>query len=316
MSTRWLCASAIGFTVRRAGGFAWNIQSMIVFRARRISRRLDPPLSSPPGSPFVDTSGSTSGHVGTIVSSLTPGPTIAWIPQLLRHWLFFINVVPGILGGGADAVRIDRPNLSLLKGADYLGIALMAVFLGCLEYTLEEGPRWEWLDDEAVRATAWIAAIAGIAFVWRGLTFKHPVVDLRALKSRNFALGCLFSFVTGIGIFATIYLTPLFLGRVRGFSALDIGLAVFSTGVFQVMGIPVYTVLAKRIDLRWLMMFGLACFAAGMWCFTPMTHERAVRELLRQAFRGFAQLFAVVRRCADPGSLPPDRLSSPPVSLI
>src|SRR5262249_61660119 len=113
------------------------------------------------------------------------------------------------------------------------------VFLGCLEYTLEEGPRWEWLDDEAVRATAWISALAGIAFVWRALTYRNPVVDLRALKSRNFALGCLFSFVTGIGIFSTIYLTPLFLSRVRGFSALDIGLAVFSTGIFQVAGIQI-----------------------------------------------------------------------------
>ena len=65
------------------------------------------------------------------------------------------------------------------------------------------------------------------------------MVDLRALTSRNFALGCFFSFVTGIGIFATIYLTPLFLGRVRGFSALQIGEAVFSTGVFQVLRDPV-----------------------------------------------------------------------------
>ena len=113
-------------------------------------------------------------------------------------------------------VRIDKPNWSLLNGADYLGMVLMALFLGCLEYTLEEGPRWDWFGDDTIRATAWIAGIAGIAFVWRSLTFARPVVDLRALKSRNFSLGCLFSFVTGIGIFATIYLTPLFLGRVRG----------------------------------------------------------------------------------------------------
>jgi DHA2 family multidrug resistance protein len=71
-------------------------------------------------------------------------------------------------------VRIDRSNLSLLKGADYLGMALMAVFLGCLEYTLEEGPRWDWFGDGTIRATAWIAAISGIAFVWRSLTHANP----------------------------------------------------------------------------------------------------------------------------------------------
>ena len=101
-------------------------------------------------------------------------------------------------------------------------------------------------------------AFAGVAFVWRSLTYAHPVVDLGALKSRNFALGCFFSFVTGIGIFATIYLTPLFLGRCAASAPLQIGIAVFSTGLFQVSAIPLYTVLAQRIDLRWLMMFGFA----------------------------------------------------------
>jgi DHA2 family multidrug resistance protein len=141
---------------------------------------------------------------------------------------------------------------------------------------------------------SWIAAIAGFAFIWRSLTYAQSVVDLRAVKSGNFSLACFFSFVTGIGIFATIYLTPLFLGRVRGFSALEIGLAVFSTGVFQVLAIPIYTFCTRYVDLGWLMMVGLACFALGMWNFTPITHDWGWRELLLpQAFRGLAQMFAV-----------------------
>ena len=152
--------------------------------------------------------------------------------------------------------------------------------------------------------------MSGIAFVWRSLTYDQPVVDLRALTSRNFALGCFFSFVTGIGIFATIYLTPLFLARVRGFSALQIGYAVFSTGVFQVLAIPFYTVLARRVDLRWLMMLGLAGFAVSMWNFTPITHDWGWRELLLpQAFRGFSQQFAVAPTVTlTLGGLAPERL--------
>jgi DHA2 family multidrug resistance protein len=116
------------------------------------------------------------------------------------------------------------------------------------------------------------------------------VVDLRALKDINFALGCFFSFVVGIGIFATIYLTPLFLGQVRGFSALQIGLAIFSTGLFQVLSIPFYAYLANRVDLRWLLMFGLALFALSMWNFAPITHDWGGAELLfPQALRGMAQ---------------------------
>ena len=88
-------------------------------------------------------------------------------------------------------VRIDRPNLSLLRGADYLGMALMALFLGCLEYTLEEGPRWDWFGDDTIRATAWISGVAGIAFIWRSLTFGQPVVDLRALQEPQLRAGLL-----------------------------------------------------------------------------------------------------------------------------
>jgi DHA2 family multidrug resistance protein len=223
-----------------------------------------------------------------------------------------VNLLPGIFIAVVVPimVRVDEPDLSLLKTTDWLGIALMAACLGCLEYTLEEGPRWNWTEDATIRTTAWISVLAGIGFIWRSLTYAHPIVDLTALKSRNFALGCLFSFVTGIGIFATIYLTPLFLGRVRGFSALQIGLAVFSTGVFQVMAIPVYAILAKRVDLRWLMMFGLGLFGLSMWNFTPITHDWGSGELLwPQAMRGFAQQFAVAPTVTlTLGGLAPNKL--------
>jgi DHA2 family multidrug resistance protein len=320
MSTRWLfCVSAAGFTLTSLlCGWAWNIESMIVFRALQgfLGGSMIPTVFT---TAFIYFNGQqrviAAATIGCI-SSLAPtlGPTIGgWITDNYSwHWLFFINLAPGIFVAVVVPilVRVDRPNLSLLRGADYLGMALMAVFLGCLEYTLEEGPRWDWFGDDTIRLTAWISGVAGIAFLWRSLTYSQPVVDLRALKSRNFALGCFFSFVTGIGIFATIYLTPLFLGRVRGFSALEIGLAVFSTGLFQVCAIPVYTLFARRVDLRWLMMFGLACFAVSMWNFTPITHDWGWRELLLpQAFRGFSQQFAVAPTVTlTLGGLAPERL--------
>jgi DHA2 family multidrug resistance protein len=252
------------------------------------------------------------------LASLAPtlGPTVGgWITENYSwHWLFFINLVPGVFVSVVVPllVRIDQHDFSLLKGADYLGMALMGLCLGCLEYTLEEGPRWNWLEDRVILATAWISVLTGIGFIWRSLTFKNPIVDLRALKSLNFALGCFFSFVSGVGIFATIYLTPIFLGRVRGFSALEIGLAVFSTGVFQLLAIPFYIFFARRVDLRWLLMFGLACFTVGVWNFTPITHDWSWRELLfPQALRGFAQQFAVAPVVTlTLGSLPQSRLKS------
>jgi DHA2 family multidrug resistance protein len=320
MSTRWLfCASAVGFTITSLlCGWAWNIESMIAFRAMQgfLGGSMIPTVFTTAFIYFDNQQRVIAAATIGCISSLAPtlGPTIGgWITDNYSwHWLFFINLVPGAFVSIVVPllVRVDRPNLSLLRGADYPGMALLAVFLGCLEYTLEEGPRWDWFGDDTIRATAWISAISGVVFIWRSLTFSQPVVDLRALTSRNFSLGCFFSFVTGIGIFATIYLTPLFLARVRGFSALQIGEAVFSTGVFQVCAIPFYTLLARRIDLRWLMMFGLSCFALSMWNFTPITHDWGGRELLLpQAFRGFSQQFAVAPVVSlTLGGLAPERL--------
>jgi DHA2 family multidrug resistance protein len=186
----------------------------------------------------------------------------------------------------------------------------MALGLGMLEYVLEEGARWNWFDDATIRACAWIAAIALSLFVARSLTYRNPVVDLRALANRNFALGCVLSFVTGIGIFTTIYLTPLFLGYVRGFSAWQTGTAIFSTGAASLIGTPVYIALARRYDGRWLMMLGLACFGLAMWSYSFITHDwGAAQFLLPQLLRGFPQVFAVAPAVnLGLGSLPPERL--------
>ncbi|GAB3090262.1 DHA2 family efflux MFS transporter permease subunit [Lysobacter terrae] len=319
-STRWLfTASAIGFTLASVlCGLAWDIRSMIAFRALQgfLGGSMIPALFT---AAFIFFDGkqriAAAATVGAL-SSLAPtlGPTLGgWITDHASwHWLFFVNLVPGTLVAVLvpRLVHIDKPDLTLLRGADYIGMLLLAVFLGCLQYTLEEGPRWDWFGDDAILATAWIAAGTGIAFIARTLSYRQPVVDLRALADRNFALGSLFSFVTGIGLFATIFLTPLFLSRVRGYSALQIGIAVFSTGVFQVMGVGVYVWLAKRFDLRWILMSGLALFALSMWEFTPITHDWGARELLfPQALRGFAQQLAVAPTVTlTLGSLPPARL--------
>ncbi|MFZ0603388.1 MAG: DHA2 family efflux MFS transporter permease subunit [Roseiarcus sp.] len=320
LSTRWLfTASAAGFTFASVlCALAWNIESMIVFRA----------LQGLLGASMIPTVFTSSFHyfqgprrvysaavIGTI-ASVAPalGPVIggfitdAWD----WRWLFYVNVIPGlaITALVPFLVKIDKPDLSLLKGADYPGIVLMAVALGTLEYVLEEGSRWNWFDDPTIRDCAMIAAVAGFLFVVRSLTFPRPVVDLRAFANRNFTLGCILSFITGIGIFSTIYLTPLFLGYVRGFSAWQTGVALFATGLASLAGVPVYIFLAKRFDTRWLMMLGLASFGLSMWSFSFITHDWGGAELFwPQIFRGFPQVFAVAPSVnLGLGSLPPERL--------
>jgi MFS transporter, DHA2 family, multidrug resistance protein len=319
-STRWLFAiSAAGFTLTSLlCGLAWNIESMIVFRALQglLGASMIPTMFT---SSFFFFQGQrrvyAAAVIGTIASiAPTLGPVIGgWITDTLNwHWLFYVNLAPGIAVTilAALLIKIDEPDGKLLKDADYLGILLMALALGTLEYVLEEGSRWNWFDDATIRHCAWVAAITGVLFVIRSLTFARPVVDLRALGNRNFAVGCFLSFVTGIGIFSTIYLTPLFLGYVRGFSAWQTGVAIFSTGAASLAGVPAYIMLARKFDTRWLMMFGLALFGLSMWVFSYITSQWSGGELfLPQVLRGFPQVFAVAPAVTlGLGSLPPDRL--------
>jgi DHA2 family multidrug resistance protein len=209
-------------------------------------------------------------------------------------------------------VHIDEVDLSLIKKGDYLGMLLMSAFLGCLEYVLEEGPRKNWFGDDVIVLCTWVSAICGFLFLVHAFTAKEPIVDLRALAIRNFGIGSLLSFITGVGIFCTVFLTPVFLGRVRGFDSLQIGIALLSVGCFQLIALVAYSRLARVINMRWLMVFGLVCFGLGCYLYVPLTNQWGWQELLLpQALRGIGQQF-----CVPPivtmalGSLPQSRLRS------
>src|ERR1700733_12435794 len=198
MSTRWLFSiSAAGFTITSLMcGWAWDIQSMIVFRALQgfLGGSMIPTVFTTAFIYFQNHQPVIAAATIGACSSLAPslGPTIGgWITDNYSwHWLFFINLIPGTLVAVFVPllVKIDKADFSLLKGADYFGMILLGVSLGCLEYTLEEGSRWNWFEDNTIVTTAWISVLSGLAFIWRSLTFKNPVVDLRALKNINFAL--------------------------------------------------------------------------------------------------------------------------------
>jgi len=322
MSTRWLvAASAAGFTLASIlCSCAWDIRSMIVFRTLQglFGGSMIPTAFTAAVILFQGRQKAIAASFVSAAAGVAPtlGPVVGgWITDGWSwHWLFYINILPGLLVTVLvpSLVRIDKPDLKLLRGADYLGIILMAVCLGCLDYVLEEGARWDWFGDDTIKTCAWISGLAGVAFIIRSLTHSRPIVDLRAFTNRNFALGCWFSFVTGVGIFGLIYLTPLFLGRVRGFIAWQIGGAILSAGLFQLAAIPLYALVANRVDLRWLLMFGLGCFGMSMWLFTSMMNQWGWEEmLLPLAFRGLATPFAMASTVTlTLGGLPPDRLKT------
>ncbi len=319
-STRWLFAgSALGFTLASLMcGIAWNIESMVAFRALQglLGASMIPTVYTSAFYYFEGQRRLIAMAVIGVLASLAPalGPVIGgWITDTLDwRWLFYINLVPGFLvaAGVAWLVDLDDPDPGELAKGDYLGIVLLALSLGTLEYVLEDGARWNWFNDATIRECAIITLISSLLFILRSLTYAHPVVDLRALGNRNFAIGCIVSLVTGVGVFSTIYLTPLFLEYVRGMPAWQTGVAMISTGVASLAGVPFYIALVRRVDLRWLLVAGLAGFGLATWLFSFITHDwGGAQLLLPQVFRGFPQIFAVAP-CVTLGlgSLAPERL--------
>ncbi|HKF71597.1 MAG TPA: DHA2 family efflux MFS transporter permease subunit, partial [Stellaceae bacterium] len=155
-----------------------------------------------------------------LVATLAPtiGPTVGGYltDQLSWHWLFFINIVPGIgvTLAALALIDFDEPHWALFEDFDWPGLISMAGFLGALEYVLEEGPRYDWLQDDTINLFAWISGVSAVVFFVRALTARQPIVDLRTFTDRNFGLGSWLAFLLGIGLYGMTLIYPLYLGRI------------------------------------------------------------------------------------------------------
>ena len=126
-------------------------------------------------------------------------------------------------------------------------------------------------------------------------TARQPIVDLRAFADRNFALGSMFSFVLGIGLYGLTYLYPLYLARIRGYDALMIGETMFVSGIAMFVCAPIVGRLMDKVDPRLMLVFGFVTFAAGSWQMTYLTKDFDFWELfVPQMLRGVGLMFAMV----------------------
>ncbi len=252
----------------------------------------------------------------TVTLAPTIGPTVGgYLTDLFSwHWLFLVNVIPGIAATviAWTMVDFDKPDFPLLRRFDFVALAGMAVFLGSMEYVLEEGQKNDWFQDRGIFLFSVASAIGGIVFFQRVLTAKDPMVDLRAFLDRNFAVGSLLTFVLGIGLYGLTYLYPLFLARVRGYTALQIGETVFVTGAFMFLTAPVVGTMARKVDPRWLIATGLGLFAVSSFDLTGITGDWAFGELfLPQAMRGVALMLCMIPiNVLALGTLPPERIKN------
>ena len=320
LSTRLLFVSAtLGFTAASVlCATATSLPQMIVYRALQgfCGGAITPAVFPVVYTIFRGPQLATLMVVISLILNLssTLGPTIGGFltDALSWHWLFLVNIVPGI--GVAVTVwfliDIDKPNRSLLRYFDIYGLILMALFLGCLQYSLEEGPRWDWFADDTILAAVVVSSVASVLFFWRVLTYHQPIVDLRAFTNRNFAVGSFYTFVVGTGLYGATYLVPLFLAQVRGFNSWQIGQTVVVTGLAQMAVSPFTAHIARNLDLRIMLAIGMGLFAVAMYLTACLTNQAGFAELLvPQALRGVALMFCYLpANLIALGTLPQDKL--------
>jgi DHA2 family multidrug resistance protein len=305
LSTRWLfTASAVLFTLSSLlCGMAWSIGSMTVFRAIQgfVGGAMVPTVFATGFAMFSGKSRAMIPAILGVVSTLAPtlGPTVGgWISDTLNwHWLFFVNIVPGAFIAIALPIlgKVDKPNLAMLKRIDYLHVLSLAIFLGALQYVLEEGPRNQWFEDPIIQLVAWISFVAMLVFFERSFFSTMPVLKLSPFRRPVFAMACALNLVIGFGLYAATYLTPIFLGRVRGYSSLEIGTTVFVSGIFMTLGAPLAARLTTIIDQRIVIAAGFSLFALSCWMMNSIGDAWGFWQLfLPQAVRGFSMLLCIV----------------------
>ncbi len=200
--------------------------------------------------------------MGVVVAPII-GPTLGgWITDNYSwRWVFYINIPVGIIAVLMSQAFVEDPPYiknSARRSIDYIGFGIMALWLASLQIMLDKGQDEDWFSSSWITSLACISVLSLAAFVVWELKSKEPIVNLRVLKNRNFAVGTFLIMIVGIVLYGTTALLPLFLQNLMGYPALQSGIAVSPRGLGSMFAMIVVARLIGMIDNRWLIILGFA----------------------------------------------------------
>lgn len=282
---------------------SWNLESMIAFRALQgfFGGALIPLAFRLILEFLPDDKRAIGMALFGVTATFAPsiGPTLGgWLTeQFSWHYLFYINVPPGLLVMAMLAYGLEKKPVlwDKLKNVDLAGIVTMALGMGCLEVVLEEGNRKDWFGSDLIRHLAIIAAVNIALFIWIELRHRTPLVNLRLLGQRDFAISTLAYFLLGMGLFGAIYMIPLYLSQIHNYNPLEIGEVIMWMGFPQLLVLPFVPKLMKHFDGRYLAAFGFSMFALSYYMNSHMTADFAGQQMIAsQIIRALGQPFILV----------------------
>lgn len=197
-------------------------------------------------------------------------------------WIFYINIPVGTLS--LFLVMTFLPESQYLQRGlakiDVVGIILLVVGLTTLQLFLERGEREDWFHSQLMVVLAVVALGSLTALVIWELRTEEPVVNLRVLKNVPFVAGTSLGFVFGMTSFASIFILPLFLQQVRGYSVMDSGLIQMPRMLIMVVVAPIAGRLFGKVDSRLLMTVGIGLMMLGYFDMARFTLEVGYGHIL------------------------------------
>jgi DHA2 family multidrug resistance protein len=197
------------------------------------------------------------------------GPTVGgWLTETYSWpWIFYINLPLGGLALLLTLVYVpDSRHARRAQQVDYIGLALLALGIGCLQLMLERGERLDWFESNQIIAYAVFAVLGLCAFVVRQLEAPSPLVDLRIMRDVQFSAGLVFTFLLGAALFSTVFLFPVYAQTLMGFNAMQTGFLILPSALAAGFSMPIASKLIERgVPARALIVFGAALFMYAMW---------------------------------------------------
>jgi DHA2 family multidrug resistance protein len=206
----------------------------------------------------------------------TIGPTLGgWLTDNYGWpWIFYVNLPVGVLAAVMIIAYVHDPEHQRRPpSVDYIGIGLLAMSVGSLQYLLEYGQREDWFESRSMTALAVTGVLTGVFLVWRELATEHPVIDFRVLRHRQMWVGTLLGVVMGVGLFASVFTLPVFLQSNLRMTAQQTGIALLPGALATAISMAVVGRLTNRFDPRILITIGAMLFATAMWKLSKITGE-------------------------------------------
>lgn len=189
------------------------------------------------------------------------------------RWIFYLNLPIGALAVALAWAFLGEPaeRPPAIQRVDGLGLALMVVGVGALQVALDRGNRLDWFDSATIRTLVAVGVVGMAAFLWRELTAAEPIVDLRVLADRTFAIGTLLIAMVGFGLYSSLVLLTFYLEHLLHYDALTAGYVLAPGGLGSVISLAVAGRLVNRVDPRWLVSVGAAIIAYSLFLMASLT---------------------------------------------